>query len=180
MQKVILSHPDYPSLLSVSDSLEQLGVPCRIGKIEEKHLSKVEFPFLLHLDTAKDGLVLIKDLKDLSKDHIDLKEWKGIVLKAEPVQELKDSNHNQKYNKERITKNAALVLAISIFAAFTILTLVSFSWTNLILLTTSIFGASIGYILIAKDLGITYKPVESFVIPVPELIAIRCYNQKVH
>jgi len=161
-KKVILSHPDYPSLLSVSDLLEQLGVPCQIGKIEEKHLSKVEFPFLLHLDTAKDGLVLIKDLKDLSKDHIDLKEWKGIVLKAESVEELKDSNHNQKYNKERITKNAALVLAISIFAAFTILTLVSFSWTNLILLTTSILGASIGYILIAKDLGITYKPVESF------------------
>lgn len=117
-KKVILSHPDYPSLLSVSDLLEQLGVPCQIGKIEEKHLSKVEFPFLLHLDTAKDGLVLIKDLKDLSKDHIDLKEWKGIVLKAESVEELKDSDHNKQYNKERITKNAALALAISIFAAF--------------------------------------------------------------
>jgi uncharacterized membrane protein/thiol-disulfide isomerase/thioredoxin len=161
-KKVILSHPDYPSLLSVSDSLDQLGVPCQIGKIEENHLCKVEFPFLLHLDTAKDGLVLIKDQKDLSKDHIDLKEWKGIVLKAESVEELKDSHHNQKYNKERITKNAALVLAISIFAAFTILTLVSFSWINLMLLTTSILGASVGYILIAKDLGITYKPVESF------------------
>lgn len=161
-KKIILSHPDYPSLLSVSDSLEQLGISCQIGKIEEEHLSKIEFPFLIHLDTAKDGLVLIKEQNDLSKDHIDLKEWKGIVLKADTVEELKDNNHNQQYKKERIVRSASLVLAISIVVAFTIPTLVSFSWINLMLLTTSILGASIGYILIAKDLGITYKPVESF------------------
>lgn len=161
-KKAILSHPDYPSLLSVSDILEQLGVPCQIGKIEEEHLSKIEFPFLIHVETVKDGLVLVKDQEDLSKGYVDLTEWKGIILKAESVKKLKDSEHNKEYSKEGIARKTALVLAISMFVVFLIPTLVSFSLINLILLSTSILGASIGYILIAKDLGITYKPVESF------------------
>ena len=71
-KKMIVSHPDYPSLLGVSDALERLGIPSQIGRIEEEHLSKVEFPFLLHLESARDGLVLIKKKEDLGKDHIDL------------------------------------------------------------------------------------------------------------
>lgn len=44
-KKIIVSHPDYPSLLGVSDALERLGIPSQIGRIEEEHLSKIEFPF---------------------------------------------------------------------------------------------------------------------------------------
>ncbi len=48
-KKIILSHPDYPSLLTISDTLEKLGIPSQIGRIEKRHLPKVEFPFLTQI-----------------------------------------------------------------------------------------------------------------------------------
>tara|TARA_R110002124_G_scaffold252236_1_gene417521 strand:+ start:3393 stop:5021 length:1629 start_codon:yes stop_codon:yes gene_type:complete len=161
-KKMIVSHPDYPSLLGVSDALERLGIPSQIGRIEEEHLSKVEFPFLLHLESARDGLVLIKKKEDLGKDHIDLTQWKGIVLKAESVDKITDTEHNRELKKERLTKRLLLVLTVSLLGALLLPTLQAFSWTSLALLSTSIAGTIVGYILIAKELGVTYKSVESF------------------
>jgi len=161
-KKIIVSHPDFPSLLGVSDALERLGIPSQIGRIEEEHLSKVAFPFLIHLESSRDGLVLIKNKEDLSKGHIDLTRWEGIVLKAEHVTEIKDTEHNRELKKERLAKKALLVLASSLLGALLILLLQTFSWISLALLSTSIAGVIVGYILIAKELGVTFKPVESF------------------
>ncbi|GAB5408256.1 MAG: hypothetical protein BalsKO_06210 [Balneolaceae bacterium] len=162
VKKIILSHPDYPSLLSISDALERLGVPSQIGRIEEEHLYKVEFPVLIHLKSTNEGFLLVKSKDDLSKKHVNLKEWKGVVLKAESVKKIKDTEHNKVYEKERFSKKIKLVLTVSLLGALLIPTLHSFSWINLILLTTAMIGSILGYILIAKELGITYKPVESF------------------
>ncbi len=161
-KKIIVSHPDFPSLLGVSDALERLGIPSKIGRIEEEHLSKIEFPFLIHLESSREGLVLIKDKEDLSKGHIDLTRWEGIVLKAEPVNEITDTEHNRELKKERLTKKALLVLASSLLGALLIPLLQTFSWISLALLSTSIAGVIVGYILFAKELGVTFKPVESF------------------
>lgn len=160
--KLIVSHPDYPSLLSVSDAMERLGIPCRIGRIEEKNLSNIEFPFLIHLEGSREGLVLIKSKNDLSKEHVDLSSWKGVVLKADPVQVIKDSEHNRELRKEHLRRRLAVVCAVSLVAALLTVALHSFSWIQSALLLTSIVGTGLGYVLIAKDLGVTYKPVESF------------------
>jgi len=161
-KKIILSHPDYPSLLSVSDALEQLGIPSKVGKVEEEHLSKIEFPFMIHLESSREGLVLIMNEDDLSKDRIDLTQWKGIVLKAESVEKVRDSEHDEVYKKEQLIKKISMVLMVSLFAVLIIPVLETFSWINTALLSTSVFGVAVGYILFAKELGVTYKPVESF------------------
>lgn len=161
-ERIIVSHPDYPSLLSVSDAFVRLGIPCQIGRIESEHLSKIEFPFLIHQEGLGGGLVLVRNKESLTKDHIDLAHWNGIVLKAEPVAEIKDRAHNRKYRKERLTKNIMLVLAASLFGVLLIPMLQTFSWVNSVLLTTATSGFILGYLLIAKELGVTYKPVESF------------------
>ena len=161
-KKTILSHPDYPSLLSVSDSLQQLGIPSQIGKIEEEHLSKIEFPFIIHLESSREGLVLIKNKEDLSKDRIDLSQWKGIVLKAESIAQVKDNGHNTTFKKEQFRKKLSFVFISSLVGLVSVLAIQAFSWINTVLLITNIFGLAIGFVLFAKELGVTYKPVESF------------------
>lgn len=84
IEKQLLSHPDYPSLLSVSDLFLRLGVPTHIGKISEKHISKIELPFMIHHDSSRNGFLLIENKDDLSKNEFDFTSWEGIVLKAEP------------------------------------------------------------------------------------------------
>lgn len=161
-KKIILSHPNYPSLLGVSDGLEQLGIPCKVGRIEEEHLSKVEFPFLIHLEHSREGLVLIKSKVDLSKNHIDLTQWDGIVVKAEPVTKIKDAQHNKEFKKEQLTKKLSITLLVSLVGILATLLFHSFTWVSTLLLGTSIFGLMVGYLLFAKELGLTYKSVESF------------------
>ncbi|MEP1151320.1 MAG: vitamin K epoxide reductase family protein [Balneola sp.] len=160
--KIILSHPDFPSLLSISDAFSRLGVPCQIGKIEQKHLSKIEFPFLIHLESSREGLVLIKSSKDLDPERLDLTQWDGIVLKAEATAEIKDAKHNEELKKEQLTKKISVTLLVSLFGILATILIQSFTWINTVLLGTSIVGLTVGYLLFAKELGFTYKSVESF------------------
>lgn len=69
-KKAVLSHPDYSSLLSISDVLQRLGIPCQIGRIEERYLPKVEFPFLIQMENSGE-LVQITKRTDFEKNELD-------------------------------------------------------------------------------------------------------------
>ncbi|MEP1306878.1 MAG: vitamin K epoxide reductase family protein [Balneola sp.] len=84
------------------------------------------------------------------------------MLKAESVDKITDAEYNKELKKERFTKKMLIALAASLLGALLIPLLQTFSWISLTLLSTSIAGTIVGYILIAKELGVTYKSVESF------------------
>ncbi len=161
-KKLIASHPDYPSLLGVSDTMQQLGIPCQIGRIDQEHLSKIDFPFLIHLENEAHGLVLVKSENDLSKDHIDLEHWKGVVLKAETIDVIADTEHNKQYKNEKLTRIISVLLIISLLGLILVPVIQVFSWIQFALFFTASIGVLFGYLLIAKELGVTFKPVESF------------------
>jgi len=49
-RKRIASHPDYPSLLSISDTFEQLGIPHGVAHLEKEQLGTLTFPYVLYLE----------------------------------------------------------------------------------------------------------------------------------
>lgn len=161
-KKQMFSHADYPSLLSVSDTIEKLGIPCQIGRIEGKNLSKVDYPFMIFLENDIREFILIRHKDFLVKEAIDLTDWDGVVLKIEPVNSIIDETNNKQYSKEKFIKKVSLVLLTAIFGLVLLPLINAFSWTNITLLSMSIIGTVIGYILVAKELGITYKKIETF------------------
>jgi hypothetical protein len=63
-RKRVASHPDYPSLLSISDIFENLGIPHGAARMDRKGLENLEFPYVLHLEKGAGTFMLIKEESD--------------------------------------------------------------------------------------------------------------------
>lgn len=160
VEKLLLSHPDYPSILSASDVLEQLGLNVQVGKIGEKHLPEIPFPYLLYSNA--NGFLVIENEQTLTKEQEKLKTWEGVLLKAENTEEITDPANEKAYKEEKIDKWSKNVA----FSGMSLLLLIAFlpaaDFVNSLFLFTAFSGLLLGYVLIAKDLGVKYAPVESF------------------
>lgn len=111
----MLSHPDYPSLLSLADTLERLGIDHQVGKIEEEQLSDAPFPYMLQLDRRGAELLLIKDQQDLAVHKKDLEHWKGVVIKLEPTDAIADDEHNKQLAQEKLHRRLTIILVTALF-----------------------------------------------------------------
>lgn len=116
VEKLIQSHPDYPSLLSISDVLERFGIKAQIGALEKENLSDVDFPYLLHTEKKGGKFLLVNDAKSLKTHRADLDHWKGIILKAEPITNIADEESKRQYTQERYLKivRGSLVFSLAI------------------------------------------------------------------
>lgn len=162
IKKRIASHPDYPSILAISDTLTQFNIPHSIGKIQSKSLADVQYPILVHIQSGYGSLLQINQYEDARLLSEKLNQWSGVVIKAEPVKTIIDSENRQALLEEKRFRILVSILLLTSIALITSTSLMLFNWTMLILLTTSIAGAITGYFLYAKDIGITYESVEQF------------------
>lgn len=162
IEKQLLSHPDYPSILSASDVLEQLGLNVQVGKIGKKQLPEIPFPYLLHTNSINGGFLLVNDEQTLVKEQEKLKAWEGVILKAEHIKTISDPSNNKAVLEDRFNKwtksFAILGMGLLLLTAF----LPSAGLFNSLFLLTALSGLLLGYVLVAKDLCVKYSAVESF------------------
>ncbi len=161
-KKRIASHPDYPSILAVADTLQQFGIPHTVARSHKENLNDLPLPVLLHLDTAGGSLLPVYEPRDLEAAGDKLNHWSGVLIKAEPTGKIADKENAKALDEERRFKMFTSMLIIAAIGMVTIPLLLSFYWLQLLLLTTALAGVGAGYVLFAKDLGITYQAVESF------------------
>jgi uncharacterized membrane protein len=161
-KKRIASHPDYSSILAVADTLQQFGIRHTVARANKESLSELPLPALLHLDSAGGLLLPVYDTEGLKAANEKLTRWSGVLIKAEPAAEIAHKENAKALGEEKRFKMLASTLMIASAGLVTIPLLFSFSWPTLLLLATSLAGLLTGYVLFAKDLGITYRAVESF------------------
>ncbi|MGF1669589.1 MAG: vitamin K epoxide reductase family protein [Balneolaceae bacterium] len=161
-EKLIASHPDYPSLLSVADVMERLGIHFTVARTDPKRKESLPFPCLLHLDTYGGEFLLVKDEKELHHKKEKLKHWSGVFAKAEPVDNIRDQAHKEALNDERRFRRMVFAGLASTIGLVMLSLFGSFTWILAFLLVTSSAGVITGYLLFARDLGITYKAIETF------------------
>ncbi len=162
VQNLIHAHPDFPSLLSVSDSLQRLGVHHAVRRIRKEDLIDLIYPYLLPLDKGKRDILLIKSSKDLAKHENNLELWGGVVLQAEPSSKTNDKTNNDLYKSEIQIRNYTIGFISAIAALLLLPFISSFSWLVAALLGTAITGFIVGYILMTKELGVTYEAIDAF------------------
>lgn len=84
-------HPDWPSLLCISDSLRKWNVPNAVGKIDPEHIDQIPVPFMIyrgqmeivtHVDD-KDVSLFSNGLNKVESKKVFSKKWNGIYLIAE-------------------------------------------------------------------------------------------------
>ncbi len=162
IEKQLLSHPDYPSILSVSDSMEQLGLNVKVGRTEKEQLSHIPFPYLLHTKAHQSGFLLIDNEQSLSKHLEKLKTDEGVILKGENKEGFSNPNHDAAFQKETLKKWSKYIALLSGGMLLLLSVLSNLGLESSVFLLTALAGLALGYVLIAKDLGVKYAAVESF------------------
>lgn len=163
VQNLILSHPDFPSLLSVSDTLQRLGIEHAAIRIKKEELIDLPLPYLLPIEKGMgNNMLLIKTNNDLKEYESDLKFWNGVVLQADTTKHTRDKANNELYSKENKIKGFSFGLVAILLGLFFTLGYNSFDWQLIGLLLTAVLGIIVGYFLVAKDIGVNYNAVDAF------------------
>lgn len=147
-QELLKSNPEYPSLLSIADTFEQLGLNYRIAEI--KKVESLHFPLLI-VPKSFQTLLLINTREEYS-NQINDSDNIYYSINVNPAQAPINAKNRTHYYFELASRIIQL-------AMFSILCL-SISWVivtgsvfNTLMLLTSAAGLYIGLLLFAKDVG---------------------------
>jgi uncharacterized membrane protein len=165
----LVEHPDYPSLLSISDSLASWKIASMSFKAEREHLSNLSTPFLVQItdknETFFSVVSAVNDKRLIISDSIYNKhyeigwdefmsKWTNIVT----VVESSEDSHDERYLANRKTERLRnifyyagliLVFAITSYVSFlSIQNLGSSAWAGIGLLVSKLFGVYIGALLL--------------------------------
>ncbi|WP_025742640.1 vitamin K epoxide reductase family protein [Aquimarina pacifica] len=124
LESMLLSHQDYPSLLSISDVLTKIGVANKMGRVSSEQFMELSPIFLA--SSIEDGFVLVTKISssevsyyksDSNKPVTEkiqefLQKWNGIImlLDTEPIIEL--SKRETKIQKNEKVKFFALIVLV--------------------------------------------------------------------
>jgi hypothetical protein len=84
------------------------------------------------------------------------------VLKAEKVDGLKDSENQRALSEEKASRWGIYIFLVSFLGMAALFLWSSFTWPVMAYLATTLAGTVVGYLLVSKDVGVTYDVVESF------------------
>ncbi|MFM9908545.1 MAG: vitamin K epoxide reductase family protein [Chitinophagaceae bacterium] len=152
------SHSDYPSLLSITDTLQELAIEHAAIQIEKEQLPEIPVPFLAHLTGNGGEWVIIKNRDNLDKQFPHFFErWKGTVLAAEKTSGWSNKQNEKMLAKER-QQQQITVTAIGFITLLAISGLIVANNSILAaLLLTATAGIFISWLVVSKDLGIENK-----------------------
>lgn len=162
LETLIQSHPDYPSLVSVGDTLEQLGISYNAWKTTGEELYDIDFPYLLIISTGDAETIMIKGKDDLIKYSSKIASSQMVILQISRNDLKLDKRNSEIVRKERVKKTGKIFLLFAASALSLLPVYLHFDIANFLLLITSLVGIVVGFVLVAKDVGIRYDLIESF------------------
>lgn len=155
IQQQLATHPHYPSLLSITDLLDELDIPNASVIVDKQKLKELPTPFLAHAAVNGGEFLLVVDANDLIKNNPHfLDEWDGIIVMAEKPAVINHADNNTLLAKEKRNKISAWVV-ITLILAFSIIA-IAFNATLLYasLLITSLIGLGIAVLIVQHEMGI--------------------------
>lgn len=148
------SHPDYPSLLAVQDTLREFDVKANSYQIEVGELDELSQPFLAHFHNGEEHLRFFTNSSEAKATVNQVGSgWSGVVMIADgqvgnfSPGKVKSKNH-QRHNQldAVILMVGCLLFLIGIVSQSTI--------ASGLLLLTALIGCSVSWLILAKELGI--------------------------
>lgn len=113
IDKELQLHPNYPSLLSIQDTLSKYKINNVAYKIENTVLSSIPTPFISYLRTNGGNFIIVNKIENSSvtyslNNEIKLatledfcNRWKNVILIAETTEKSNEPNFQQNNKKER-------------------------------------------------------------------------------
>ncbi|MBS1654880.1 MAG: thioredoxin domain-containing protein [Bacteroidetes bacterium] len=131
VNETLQNHPDWPSLLCISDALSKWNVPNTAIRIEADQLNELPLPFLavtkkpdtpfyIINEVGNDGIVILKDQSSkpikIVKDDF-LSQWAGVCLIAEPSKESGEKDYKairRKYFYQSLLPAVLILFLVSL------------------------------------------------------------------
>ncbi|MEO6632116.1 MAG: cysteine peptidase family C39 domain-containing protein, partial [Mucilaginibacter sp.] len=157
LKKEIEEHPDYPSLLSISDVFNNYRVENLAAKVDENFILNVPVPFITQFKGRKNTIDFFTVVREINKSTINffdpekhkwstastddfLKRSSGIVLLIQAGEEAGERDYNQKIKEERRSRllqylitlfipTLAIIVGINNFAVVGLSTLLPFVYS---------------------------------------------------
>ena len=166
VDETLQNHPDWPSLLSISDALSKWNIPNAAGKIEKQDIERIPTPFLAQTFNPVSPIEVVTDVdetfvKVLSKDFVKpvperredfFKRWSGIYLLAEKAGISGEANFKENKQKRnfKILTQAMLVLLIFIIS-------ILFIERNIFTSTQLVYqyGIYLQYLILISGIGVS-------------------------
>jgi len=151
LAKQLSSHPEPNSLLSITDTLDELCIPYKAVRIEKHQLSQIPPPFLVHI-ARNNGQFLLIDRNTNPNTWIDT--WTGVILLVNPSTTIRNKHNTEMLSKEwrKKTLITALILSGSIYLSYPLL--LHFSISHFLLTALSLLGLAISILILQKEAGI--------------------------
>jgi hypothetical protein len=147
LQKTIESHPDFPSLLCISETLKVAGINCVTHKINISNINDIYLPALFHLQN--DDVIVITN-KKLYTEKL-LSQITGVIININSKNI--SSLYKSEIKKER-KNNQAISIAIGLtILLFSIILFEKSKLANTLLVLTSIVGLYICFQVFYKENG---------------------------
>lgn len=160
LDQQLQSHPDFPSLASITDTLDELNIDNLSLVVDREKLDQLPVPFLAHNPADRVGFVVVNNSSQIKNDKVFEKNWDGIVVLAEkPVNWYYAANEKALGNEKKIRKQIILATVVIVFlAAFSLFSQFSVSLAGLLL--ASIMGLGVAILIVQQELGISNEITE--------------------
>lgn len=133
VESKIRSHVDYPSLISVTETFEDLGVQFEAMVADDKSVESISFPILIHCRVySGERLVTVYQKEQLS-DGIMWDNWTGVFIHVSPNQRIDSSLNDRLYKQERNSRYMGTLLITLILGSLIFALLYKFNFFFLIL-----------------------------------------------
>jgi uncharacterized membrane protein/glutaredoxin len=163
VEDTLKNHPDYPSILAVSDTLNRWNIQNLVIRVTSEQLFEISAPFIVSLNINHGIFVLVKrntaniiewedaegNSKTDSKEEF-IEKWNGIVLLAEANESSGEKDYKEKHKIERISKlripfliSGVVLLILSLFYS-----IYSYHWSYISVFALHVFGSITSCILI--------------------------------
>lgn len=168
-ENCLKDHPDYPSLLAMSDCLTGWKISNEAFRIDINKYSSdlLSFPFVAHLPEGSGKFILITSIKDHKViysddegDHITMSEsdfldqWNGVILNAAADEESVETGYKQQKANDYL-KALRLPAFFIVLLAILFLTVVKveLSWTYITLLSLKLAGSGVCILLLMQNIN---------------------------
>ena len=150
------SHPDYPSIIAIQDTLQELGInsyACCGTKEELKNEGK---PFLAHFNMSGGHIQSFKNLQTAEQSIKDFdKHWSGNVMFAEHTEKYGNADHDKLHKKEKLNSKFGIVASILFAGAVLGLSIAAGSMPAILLTVSNIIGLYFSWLIAQKEFGIS-------------------------
>lgn len=163
VDETLQNHPDWPSLLCISDSLNKWNIHNAGGKIDPKNIDQLPLPFIFFSGNAANPLEIVTDVSENEVSYLTgnyhnitkipkpefITRWKGIYLIAE-----KQANSGEKDFKNN--HRASLIKSIIPTLLLLLLTGITLSFLkqNIGSADLSALGIYLQYLILLAGIGV--------------------------